>query len=82
MEALDEDCDLVLIHDGARPYVSESLIKRVIKGTEKYGACVPVLPLVDNILYAGDEGVSPLDRTPYRRVQTPVGFARERVETA
>ena len=82
LEALDDDCDLVLIHDGARPYVTESLIKRVVKGAEKYGACVPVLPLVDNILYAGEDGVSHLDRTPYRRVQTPVGFERERVEKA
>lgn len=82
LEALSDECDLVLIHDGARPYVTPALISRVIKGAEKSGACIPVVPLVDNILLAGEDGPVPLDRTPYRRVQTPSGFTRERIEAA
>jgi 2-C-methyl-D-erythritol 4-phosphate cytidylyltransferase len=39
--------DLVLIHDGARPWVSPSLIRRVIAGTQKYRAVIPLLPLTE-----------------------------------
>jgi 2-C-methyl-D-erythritol 4-phosphate cytidylyltransferase len=39
--------DLVLIHDGARPWVSPDLIRRVIAGVEKYRAVVPLLPLTE-----------------------------------
>ena len=82
LQALDEECDLVLIHDGARPFVSRALIERVIRGAETTGACIPVLPFTDNILRVTGGVPEPLDRTDYRRVQTPAGFARERVERA
>lgn len=82
LQALDEECDLVLIHDGARPFVSRALIERVIRGAEATGACIPVLPFTDNILRVTGGVPEPLDRTDYRRVQTPAGFARERVEKA
>jgi 2-C-methyl-D-erythritol 4-phosphate cytidylyltransferase len=39
--------DLVLIHDGARPWVSPTLIRRVIAGVEKYRAVIPLLPLTE-----------------------------------
>lgn len=82
LQALDEECDLVLIHDGARPFVSRALIERVIRGAEATGACIPVLPFTDNILRVTGGVPEPSDRTDYRRVQTPAGFARERVERA
>jgi len=37
----------VLIHDGARPWVSPSLIQRVIAGVKKYRAVIPLLPLTE-----------------------------------
>lgn len=82
LQALDEECDIVLIHDGARPFVSHALIERVIAGAKKDGACIPAIPFTDNILRLKDGVAEPSDRTDYRRVQTPAGFARERVEHA
>jgi 2-C-methyl-D-erythritol 4-phosphate cytidylyltransferase/2-C-methyl-D-erythritol 4-phosphate cytidylyltransferase/2-C-methyl-D-erythritol 2,4-cyclodiphosphate synthase len=38
---------IVLIHDGARPWISPSLISDIIKATEKYGAAIPALALSD-----------------------------------
>jgi 2-C-methyl-D-erythritol 4-phosphate cytidylyltransferase len=35
----------VLIHDGARPWVSPALIERVIGGVKQYSAVIPLLPL-------------------------------------
>jgi 2-C-methyl-D-erythritol 4-phosphate cytidylyltransferase len=37
----------VLIHDGARPWVSPSLIERIIAGTKKYSAVIPLMPLTE-----------------------------------
>jgi len=37
----------VLIHDGARPWVSPSLIIEIIKAAQKYGAVIPILALSD-----------------------------------
>jgi 2-C-methyl-D-erythritol 4-phosphate cytidylyltransferase len=47
----------VLIHDGARPWVSSSLIERVIKGVKQYRAVIPLLPLTET----PKETDSPLD---------------------
>jgi 2-C-methyl-D-erythritol 4-phosphate cytidylyltransferase/2-C-methyl-D-erythritol 4-phosphate cytidylyltransferase/2-C-methyl-D-erythritol 2,4-cyclodiphosphate synthase len=37
----------VLIHDGARPWVSPSLIEKIIAAVKKHGAVIPLLPLTD-----------------------------------
>jgi 2-C-methyl-D-erythritol 4-phosphate cytidylyltransferase len=39
--------DLVLIHDGARPWVSPALIRRIIAGARQYHAVIPLLPLTE-----------------------------------
>jgi len=37
----------VLIHDGARPWVSASLIEKIIEEVKKYGAVIPAVPFTD-----------------------------------
>jgi 2-C-methyl-D-erythritol 4-phosphate cytidylyltransferase/2-C-methyl-D-erythritol 4-phosphate cytidylyltransferase/2-C-methyl-D-erythritol 2,4-cyclodiphosphate synthase len=37
----------VLIHDGARPWVSSFLVQNIIEAVKKYGAVIPILPLAD-----------------------------------
>lgn len=78
VEALGEDVELVLIHDGVRPFVSEGLIERVVAGVEETGACVPALPVYDTIKVAeGGFVKETLDRESLFAVQTPQGFRRE-----
>jgi 2-C-methyl-D-erythritol 4-phosphate cytidylyltransferase len=55
--------DLVLIHDGARPWVSPALIRRVIAGVQKYRAVIPLLPLTETPKEIGEWGT---DRAPRR----------------
>ena len=55
----DKTPDYVLIHDGARPWVSASLIKKIIEETKKYGAVIPLLPITDT----PKETDTPLDYT-------------------
>ena len=50
LEAMAADPpDIVLIHDGVRPFVTPDLIEAVADGAEADGAALPVLPLADTI---------------------------------
>jgi len=68
--------DYVLIHDGVRPLVSQELIARVMQGTERSGACIPVLEIPDTVKFMSeDETVKEtVDRNNLRVSQTPHGF--------
>ncbi|MEG2450119.1 MAG: 2-C-methyl-D-erythritol 4-phosphate cytidylyltransferase, partial [Clostridia bacterium] len=50
LKALSDDCDLVLIHDGARPFVTEQLIASVITATKTYGAAFPAIEITDSVI--------------------------------
>ena len=75
LSALPKNTGTVLIHDGARPFVSQALIEHCIDGAGRYGACIPVLPLVDTVKIVLEECVqdTPQRETLYR-VQTPQAF--------
>lgn len=64
--------DLVLVHDGVRPYVSPELIEKVARAAAECGAAVPCVPPRDTIRH-DTEGT--LDRSRLFCVQTPQGFA-------
>lgn len=68
--------DYVLIHDGARPFVSENLIQSAVSYAKEYGACVPGIPPVDTQKETdGESFISKhLLRKNLRAVQTPQGF--------
>lgn len=81
LNSIDGDADIVLVHDGARPYVKQKTIEAVIAKTKQYGVALPLLPLTDSIVSV-TEGIEPADRADFRRVQTPFGAKREIFETA
>lgn len=76
----DEAPDIVLIHDGARPFVDFGIINRVIDRAEKGDGAVPALPVTDTIKTAvkTPEGTLKIEKTVDRsalwRVQTPQAF--------
>ena len=65
--------DIVLIHDGARPFVSERMIKDGIDNARKYGATAPGVMPKDTIKVKDDESfsVDTPDRSTLVSVQTP-----------
>jgi len=63
-----------LIHDGARPYVSEDIIKAVLTDAAETGASVAAVPVKDTIRQAEDSGSKTLPRETLYSVQTPQGF--------
>ncbi len=65
----------IAIHDGARPFVTRSLIERTLSLAVTYGSSAPSLPLTDAIKKEKDGFViSSLDRSCMKRVQTPQIF--------
>lgn len=67
--------DLVLIHDAARPFVSASLIDRVVAALDRHPAVLPALPVVDSLRRTrGERVLEDVDRAGLVRVQTPQGF--------
>ena len=71
-----ENSDFVLIHDGARPFITEEIIRRGIQGVEKTGACVIGMPSKDTVKIADTQGY--VAETPERSsvwtIQTPQIF--------
>ena len=71
----------VLIHDGARPFLSEELVKNSIEYTIKYGASVPAISVVDTQKQIDQDGFikNHLLRSSLRAVQTPQGFTFDKI---
>lgn len=68
--------DIVLIHDGARPFITPDSINEIIDETKKHGAAIAAMPVKDTIKIATDEGFvkSTTVRTLTWQIQTPQGF--------
>jgi len=74
LKALDI-CDIVAIHDGARPFISYELIDRLIDEAIKYGAVIPASPVKETIKVVKEGYVeSTLPREFLWSVQTPQVF--------
>lgn len=78
MEALaPRKPDIVLIHDAARPFLSDALVTRAIDAARASGAAVPAIAVADTVKKIDSTGaiVATIDRTDLRMVQTPQAFA-------
>jgi 2-C-methyl-D-erythritol 4-phosphate cytidylyltransferase/2-C-methyl-D-erythritol 2,4-cyclodiphosphate synthase len=80
--AVASDVDIVLVHDGARAFVSPGLIARVVAAAARSGAAVPVLPITDTVKRVFNEGETAivggtLERSTLGLAQTPQGFRIE-----
>jgi len=84
LEDLPSDCRIVLIHDAARPLVSEGMIDRVITEARKGHGAIAALPVVDTLkrVDAGGRITETVARDGLWRAQTPQGFPRELIERA
>ncbi len=84
LEKISASADLVLIHDGARPFVSTPLIDRCIEAARVHGAAVVGLPARDTLKRVGADSL--VQNTPERaglwEIQTPQIFHRELIVAA
>ena len=82
---LEVNCDaqVIAIHDGARPLVTEPVIREVIHRGLETGAAAPAIPVKDTIKLA-DKGIveKTLDRSQLYAVQTPQVFESSLIRAA
>ena len=71
------EAEYVLIHDGARPLLTEEIIDRALKGAKEYGACVAGMPVKDTIKISDAGGFveATPDRSKLWQIQTPQAFS-------
>jgi 2-C-methyl-D-erythritol 4-phosphate cytidylyltransferase/2-C-methyl-D-erythritol 2,4-cyclodiphosphate synthase len=68
---------VLLVHDGARPAISATLVGAVVRAAATYGAAIPVVPLVETIKRVeGGLVVGTEDRSALAVAQTPQGMRR------
>lgn len=79
-----KDCDIVLIHDGARPFVSEKIINEGIEYAKSYGAAACGVMPKDTIKVKGSDDFSKetLQRDTLFAVQTPQCFEYNSIKKA
>lgn len=75
--------EIVLIHDGARPFVSERIIKDCIASAEKYGSGITAVPSSDTICIGKDGEITEyVGKTGFFDIQTPQAFLTEKIKRA
>ena len=70
------ETDLVLIHDGVRPFVSREVVLATVEAAKEWGAAIAAVPVIDTIKRVDTDGfvVETLQRGQLWSVQTPQVF--------
>ena len=75
--------DIVLIHDGARPFISLEMIENCIETTKKFGSAIPVIPSRNTMVKTvGEKVENYLGKDGLCAVQTPQGFNTNQIKHA
>ncbi len=76
IRALSGDEDMVIVHDGVRPFVTDTMIRESIKTAYRTGAAIVAIPVKDTIKSVSEEGFveKTIDRSKLWQVQTPQTF--------
>ena len=84
LEDLPEEVVIAVVHDAARPLVTDATIDRVIAEARKGHGAIAALPVVDTLKEVDASGriVRTIDRAGLWRAQTPQAFPREMIERA
>jgi 2-C-methyl-D-erythritol 4-phosphate cytidylyltransferase len=84
LEDLPPEIAIVVVHDAARPLVTDGTIDAAIQMARTGQVAVAALPVVDTLKEVGDDGrvVRTVDRSRLWRVQTPQAFPRGLLERA
>ncbi|HHV75297.1 MULTISPECIES: 2-C-methyl-D-erythritol 4-phosphate cytidylyltransferase [unclassified Thermoanaerobacterium] len=76
LKAVNSRCDIVMIHDGARPFIDEATLKKGIEESKHHSAVGIAVPVKDTIKVVDDDNfvVDTPDRTNLMAIQTPQIF--------
>ena len=81
---VDDSFDIVLIHDGGRPFIDGRTIARSVAMARRYGGSIVAVPENDTVKLVGKDLFvkKTLDRSRIFRAQTPQVFKRELIKKA
>ena len=73
--SLEEGTDIVVVHDGVRPFTTPQMITATVEAAQQYGAAITAIPVSDTVKQAADGFVKQtVSRDGLWRVQTPQAF--------
>jgi len=84
LQAISEDTEIVLIHDGVRPFVTEEILDLSIETAVEMGGCAAGVPAKDTIKVCNSENIAvdTPDRSTLWQIQTPQTFRKELIVKA
>lgn len=79
-----ETADVVMIHDGARPFLTQEILARLFADVCLYGSAIAAVPSKDTVKFTNERGfvVSTPDRSLVWQMQTPQAFLFAPIRTA
>ncbi len=77
-----EDQDLVAIHDGVRPFISQDLLTHLCEVAEREASALPSLPLVESLRRKQGSMSKAVNRQDFCTVQTPQVFKFSKIKQA
>jgi 2-C-methyl-D-erythritol 4-phosphate cytidylyltransferase/2-C-methyl-D-erythritol 2,4-cyclodiphosphate synthase len=83
-DAVPADADVVLVHDAARPFVTDAIISRVIEAASTHGAAIAAVQAVDTVKRVEGDAViaETIPRESVFLAQTPQAFRRNVLQDA
>jgi len=84
LEAVAKACQIVVIHDGVRPFVDAELIEKTVTEARQHPAVITALPAKDTVKELDDQGfvVRTHDRENIWLIQTPQAFRIKEIMAA
>lgn len=84
VDTLSRDVDIVIVHDGVRPFVTREMIEESIQAARRFKAAVVAVPVKETIKVVGPDRtvLKTLDRESLWKIQTPQTFQVEVIKEA
>ncbi len=85
VQVVDNDIDVLVIHDAARPWVSQKFINKLIEefsNDQSIQGLYPVISITDSLRMKKDKDLIPVDREDFLTIQTPQIFQKESLKSA
>lgn len=84
IQAVNKDSHIIMVHDGARPFVTQKMIEESAAAANEFQACTVAVPVKDTIKVVNSDmfGIDTPNRSTLYQIQTPQTFKRELLEEA
>lgn len=84
LDALPADAEIIVIHDGVRPFATREMIEESIRSAIRFGATIIAMPVKDTIKMAHPDGTvfKTLERESLYQAQTPQTFQTSLIREA